>query len=408
MSGAFLKTPCCLASMHCWQTCCREFCRGFRLGLRCFSSLPSQNPGKGWQVSSYGRCCSFLGIISAGYLHPSGYRQVKICGQNWAVHRVVMLAFNGLPPNEQAWQVHHKDGDPINNRLDNLEYVTPSQNVLHSWARSTRRSNGPALSKPVMWRRLGTENWTLSPSGRQAAEQLGLTRSMVSAVCTGKVSSRGFEIQFQDASPTTLTGEEWRPMLDPASGDLVSNKMVSSFGRVMSKAGLISKGSLTKEGYYCTSMTCTPLPKRVVSVHRLVAFAFLGPPPCVSSTHVNHKDLDKGNNRAENLEWVSPAENLSHFHENRSVNRRNGRKPVLSRVHGSTGPWTFHSSIETAASATGVDRRGIWKCCNGPLLQTRGLEFKNADIDEAKSLPGEEWREVDIKVLRDDRIAKRG
>ena len=394
--------------MHGWRTCCREFCRGFRLGLRCFSSLPLQSSSKGWQVSSSGRCCSSHGIISSGFLHPTGYRRVNICGTNWPVHRVVMLAFNGPPQNAQAWQVHHKDGDKANNRLDNLGYVTRSQNMLHSYALSTRRGSEPAQSKPVMWRRLGTQNWTFCGSGRAAAEQLGLTGSMVSAVCLGKVSSREFEIQFLDASPTTLTGEEWRPMLDPASGDQVSNRMVSSFGRVMSKTGLISKGTLTKEGYYCTSMTCTPLPKRKVTVHRLIAFAFLGPPPCVRLTQVNHKDLDKGNNSADNLEWVSPAENLSHFYANCSTTRKAGMKPVLSRAHGSTGEWKWHCSALSASRATGVDRQNIWQCCSGRLPQTRGHEFKYADIDEAKSLPAEEWREVDVKLLRDDRIAKRG
>ena len=179
------------------------------------------------------------------------------------------------------------------------------------------------------------------------------------------------------------------------------------FGRVTSKTGLIGKGSLGRSGYYFTSVTCTPVPTRVVAVHRLVAFAFLGPPPCVHLTQVNHKDLDKGNNSADNLEWVSPAENLSHFHANNMFKRRNG-KTVLTRVHGSTGVWKWHCSIQSAARATGTNRWNIWKCCNGRSLQTRGHEFKHADIDEAKSLPGEEWREVDIKVLRDDRIARRG
>ena len=210
-----LKTPCCLTSMHGWQTCYREFCRGVRLGLRCFSSSPLQNPSKGWQVSSHGRCCSSRGVVSDGCLHPNGYRYVTICGQSWAVHRVVMLAFNGPPQNEQAWQVHHEDGDRANNRLDNLDYVTPSQNVLHSYARQSRGSNGPAISKPVMWRRRGTQNWTFCTSGTQAAEQLGMRQSTVSAVCRGKASNREFEIHFQETSPTTLTGEEWRPMLDP-------------------------------------------------------------------------------------------------------------------------------------------------------------------------------------------------
>ena len=404
----FTQDPGFLSSMHGWRTFCHEFRCGFSLALRNFSSWPSPSSSKGWQVSSYGRCCSSVGIISDGYLHPTGYRLVKICGQNWLVHRVAMLAFKGPPPNEQAWQVHHKDGDRANNRLDNLEYVTRSQNMLHSYACPTRRSNGPALSKPVIWRRLGTQNWTFCASGTQAGEQLGLTKSMVSKICNGKASNQEFEIQFQEATLSTLTGEEWRPMLDPASGDQVYRRMVSSFGRVTSTTGSVSKGRLQKSGYYCTSITCTPVPTRVVPVHRLVAFSFLGPPPCVGSTHVNHKDLDKGNNSADNLEWVSPAENVSHFHENRSVNRRNGQKPVLSRAHGSTDEWNLHCSISSAARVASAHKFDVWKCCNGRLLQTKGHEFKYADIDEAKSLPGEEWRKVDIKVLRDDRTAKRG
>ena len=41
-----------------WRTFCHEFRCGYPNAFRSFSSLPLQNPSKGWQVSSYGRCCS--------------------------------------------------------------------------------------------------------------------------------------------------------------------------------------------------------------------------------------------------------------------------------------------------------------------------------------------------------------
>lgn len=44
--------------------------------------------------------------------------------------------------------------------------------------------------------------------------------------------------------------------------------------------------------------------------HRLVALAFLGPPP--SARHeVHHLDGDKGRNRPGNLAWVEHAENMA-------------------------------------------------------------------------------------------------
>ncbi len=110
-------------------------CRGLldlqRGGLRClilnrsFSSpaVSAANlDGKCWQVSSHGRCCSTRGTISYGSLRPNGYSTVFISKTHLLVHRLVALAFLGPPPHKMAWEVHHRDGDPANNRVENLEY----------------------------------------------------------------------------------------------------------------------------------------------------------------------------------------------------------------------------------------------------------------------------------------------
>ena len=44
--------------------------------------------------------------------------------------------------------------------------------------------------------------------------------------------------------------------------------------------------------------------------HIIVAEAFVG--PRISGYQINHIDGNKSNNRAENLEWVTPSENVKH------------------------------------------------------------------------------------------------
>ena len=53
------------------------------------------------------------------------------------VHRLVAAAF--LPNPEFLPVVHHKDGNPENNRVDNIEWCTVGQNTCHSIATGLRR-----------------------------------------------------------------------------------------------------------------------------------------------------------------------------------------------------------------------------------------------------------------------------
>lgn len=47
------------------------------------------------------------------------------------VHKLVMAAFVGPVPS--GHEVNHKDGIKSNNCLDNLEYLTPPENVQHAF-----------------------------------------------------------------------------------------------------------------------------------------------------------------------------------------------------------------------------------------------------------------------------------
>ena len=152
---------------------------------RCTSSGPIQQCAVEdcWQVSSHGRVCNTRGAISYGYLRSTGYCTVKMSGNYFCVHRLVAFAFLGPPPDDLTWQVHHRDGDKANNHLDNLEYVTPSQNIAASYASQTRRCGGARQSLPVMWRAVESQSWNISPSMTQAAVELGISRHSVANGC---------------------------------------------------------------------------------------------------------------------------------------------------------------------------------------------------------------------------------
>lgn len=69
-------------------------------------------------------------ILKPGY-NLRGYQQVELIGgKRHTVHLLVMQAFVG--PKPEGMEINHKNGVKDDNRLENLEYVTKSQNKLHS------------------------------------------------------------------------------------------------------------------------------------------------------------------------------------------------------------------------------------------------------------------------------------
>lgn len=73
----------------------------------------------------------------------NGYYQVQLSKNNKSkyllVHRLVAEAFLSNPENKK--QVNHKDGNKKNNNVDNLEWMTCSENALHAFSNNLRKVN---------------------------------------------------------------------------------------------------------------------------------------------------------------------------------------------------------------------------------------------------------------------------
>lgn len=65
--------------------------------------------------------------------HNQGYRSVNLGrgnGNRRLIHSLVMEAFVG--PRPKGMDINHKNGDKTDNRLENLEYCSRSQNMAHA------------------------------------------------------------------------------------------------------------------------------------------------------------------------------------------------------------------------------------------------------------------------------------
>ena len=135
-----------------------------------------------YQVSNLGnvRSIRFNKVRNMKSWDSHGYRAVELCINNnryiVGVHQLVALAF--IPNPENKPEVNHKDRNRSNNNVENLEWVTQSENIAHAY-RSGVKPRPTYQNQPLQKEILDIIENKKYFSIREASRQTGHTRDTI-------------------------------------------------------------------------------------------------------------------------------------------------------------------------------------------------------------------------------------
>lgn len=252
--------------------------------------------------------------ILKGSYGEHGYKYYRLSKNNqkkmFYAHRLVAEAFIDNPNNYNI--VNHKDGNKTNNNIDNLEWVSQSENVALAHQQNLIK---PRKESEYYKEDLFEEYWKIVP---------------------------GYHYS------------------------------ISSYGRVKNdETNLLLKPSLTC-GYYKVRLSNEGKVKDFV-IHNLLYCVFNNLTEIPKGYVVDHIDADKLNNNINNLRLVSLSENVKLSYYNQKTN--SSCCPVEQLTLKGEHIETFLSCAD-AARALNLDSSTISKVCRGKNKSHGGFLFK--------------------------------
>lgn len=136
-------------------------------------------PGK-YMISTSGQIRSYIntgprGKILKPYPCKQGYLRVRFGKKTKAVHRLVLETFLG--PSDL--EVNHINGNKSDNRLENLEYLTRSENMIHAYKNGLHSGYGDAHFNAKISKALAIEIYNAKGGYSEIARRYNLKPSLV-------------------------------------------------------------------------------------------------------------------------------------------------------------------------------------------------------------------------------------
>ena len=149
-----------------------------------------------YSVSNNGNVRSDITGSLLGQWTCHGYLYVKLCKDGKAitkrVHRLVATAFCEKPSGKE--DINHINGDKSDNRAENLEWVTKSENMLHAIRTGLQRKTSNGFIKRVVCLNDGK---TFNGAG-EASRYYDIPQGTIYTCCRRKSKGRYYTFRFEE------------------------------------------------------------------------------------------------------------------------------------------------------------------------------------------------------------------
>lgn len=147
-----------------------------------------------YKVSNKGRVLSMRrNLVLKTNINENGYEMISLQKKKYRVHRLVAEAF--IPNIEGKPEINHIDENKLNNKVENLEWATRSENINYG---HRNEKMAEKIRKPILQFTKSGELIKEFDSVSRAADELNLRQSNISAILRGtRVSTGGFIFKYK-------------------------------------------------------------------------------------------------------------------------------------------------------------------------------------------------------------------